>query len=137
MNPFRFIRGAAGLTNFENANCDDGNNNIELLSASVIGTSSIQEYIEDQRVPDPEKKVPYILMLARGRHENIPMDFDITNVEPFYKTALAFKILKRKPLSLSKALLCQELKRRNPVLKININNKKVKDLLSFLQMQRP
>jgi hypothetical protein len=70
-------------------------------------------------------------MLARGIHENVPMDIDITNTEPF-KTALAFNILKRKPLSLSKALLCQELKRRNPDRKININNKKVDDLFSML-----
>lgn len=119
----------AGLTN---ASCDNGNNNIELLPAAALGTSSIQEYIEDQRELDPDKKVPYILMLARGIHENVPMDVDIMNAEPF-KTALAFNILKRKPLSLSKALLCQELKRRNPDRKMNVNNKKVDDLFSLLK----
>ena len=137
----------AGLTD---ASCDNHNNTSiepssslatrrlvlvdeqQLIPAAALGTSSIQEYIEDQRELDPDQKVPYILMLARGIHENVPMDIDITNAEPF-KTALAFNILKRKPLSLSKALLCQELKRRNPVRKININNKKVDDLFSMLK----
>lgn len=71
-------------------------------------------------------------MLARGIHDNIPSDVDIMNSEPF-KKALELNILKRKPLSLSKVLLCQELKRKNPNRKVNINNKTIEELFGFLK----
>lgn len=91
----------------------------------------LQLYVEDQRQVEADKKMPYILMLARGLHASVPKEVDITNVEPF-KKALELNIVKKKPISLSKPLLCQEIKRRNPTKKLNINNNKVDDLFSML-----
>ena len=78
--------------------------------------------------------MPYILMLGRGIHDSVPNLVDISNIQPF-KKALELNVIKKKPLSLSKQLLCQELKRRNPGKKLNINNKKVDDLFSMLDTE--
>ena len=43
--------------------------------------------------------------------------------------------LKKKTISLSKPLLCQELKQRNSGKKLNINNKKMEDLFMMLREQ--
>eukprot|EP00557_Chaetoceros_sp_GSL56_P001198 CAMPEP_0176490482 /NCGR_PEP_ID=MMETSP0200_2-20121128/7893_1 /TAXON_ID=947934 /ORGANISM="Chaetoceros sp., Strain GSL56" /LENGTH=267 /DNA_ID=CAMNT_0017887789 /DNA_START=64 /DNA_END=868 /DNA_ORIENTATION=+ len=97
--------------------------------------SSLSLFIEDQRNIDRDKKMPYILMLGRGIHDSVPKLLDISNIQPF-KKALELNVIKKKPLSLSKQLLCQELKRRNPGKKLNINNKKVDDLFAMFWIQR-
>jgi hypothetical protein len=70
-------------------------------------------------------------MLGRGIHDSVPKQVDITIIQPF-KQALELNVIKKKPLSLSKQLLCQELRRRHPGKKLNINNNKVDDLFSML-----
>jgi len=110
---------------------DPNSNHVDESNSHTDGQSCLQLYIEDQRQVDADKKMPYILMLARGLHASIPKEVDITNVEPF-KKALEINIVKKKPIALSKPLLCQELKRRNPTKKLNINNKKVDELFLML-----
>ena len=107
---------------------DDPKHNVDDSNDSQ---SHLQLYVEDQSKVDADKKMPYILMLARGFHERIPKEVDISNVEPF-KKALELNIMKKKRISLSKPLLCQEIKRRNPMRKLNINNNKVEDLFLML-----
>jgi len=104
---------------------------------SVVDTSelnSVSMYVEDQRNVEPDKSMPYILMLARGIHEDIPKMVDISTGELF-KKALELNLLKKKAISLSKPMLCQELKRRTPQKKLNMNNKKVDDLFTMLDDQ--
>lgn len=97
--------------------------------------SSLQLFIEDQRQIDPGKKIPYLLMVARGNIELIPDAVDISEEEPF-KKAIGLGILKKKPISLSKQLLCQEIKRRNPSKKVNVNNKKIEELFAMIRDEK-
>jgi hypothetical protein len=48
------------------------------------------------------------------------------------KKALDLKVLKKKAIVLTKPMLIHKLKRRNPTLKLNANNKKGDDLFHML-----
>jgi hypothetical protein len=97
--------------------------------------SLLSLFVEDQQNVDRDKKMPYILMFGRGIHDSVPKQVNITNIQEPFKKALELNVIKKKPLSLSKQLLCQELKRRNPGKKLNINNNKVDDLFSMLHTE--
>jgi hypothetical protein len=69
--------------------------------------NSVRIYVEDQRNVDPEKVMPYMFMLGRGVHNEIPKEIDISSVE-ILKKALELKVLRKKAIILSKLMLIQE-----------------------------
>jgi hypothetical protein len=94
-------------------------------------TKSVRSFVEDQRNVDPDKVMPYIFMLARGVHDAIPREVDISGVDCL-KKGLEQKVLKKRAITLTKPLLCLELKRRDDKVKPNMNNKKVEDLFAMI-----
>ena len=85
----------------------------ERLVDTTVLNSSVKVYVEDQREVGPDKFMSYMFMLGRGVHKDIPKDIDISSVE-LLKKALDIKVLKKKAIILSKPMLLQELRRRNP-----------------------
>ena len=74
--------------------------------------------------------MPYMFMLARGIHKQVPKQVDLLHVEPF-KKALELGVLKKKSVTVSKHMVIQELLRRRNTRKLNSNNKKVDELFEM------
>jgi hypothetical protein len=104
---------------------------IVLNTSDIEPPSSVRAFVQDQNKLDAEKLMPYLFMLARGIHEDVPNMVDLTEVEPF-KKALDLNVLKKKPISLSKQIVIQELRRRKAFKKLNANNKKIEELFEML-----
>ena len=102
-----------------------------VLDTTEIEPNSLRLFVQDQNKLDAEKLMPYLFMLARGIHEHVPNMVDLTEVEPF-KKALELNVLKKKPISMSKQIVIQELKRRTAFKKLNANNKKIEELFEML-----
>ena len=93
--------------------------------------NSVRHYVNDQSKVDSDKVMPYLFMLARGVHKDVPKLIDLTNIAPFNK-ALELNLLKRRPISMSKKMVIQELSRRRSTNKLNANNKKFEELFDML-----
>jgi hypothetical protein len=109
----------------------DSPEEVPRVDDATMDLSSVRRFVEDQRNVDPDKLMPYIFMLARGVHDEIPKEIDISGVDCL-KKGLEQKVLKKRAITLTKPLLCLELKRRDDKVKPNMNNKKVEDLFAMI-----
>jgi hypothetical protein len=104
-----------------------------VFDTSEIVPNSIRLFFQNQnKLEDAEKLMLYLFMLVRGTHEDVPNMVDLTEVEPF-KKALELNVLNKKPISMSKQIVIQELKRRKAFKKLkNVNSKKIEELFEML-----
>jgi hypothetical protein len=110
------------------SSCDIANT-IHLDTTEVL--NSVRHYVQDQSKIESDKVMPYLFMLARGVHKDVPKVIDLATIAPFNK-ALELNVLKRRPISMSKKMVIQELSRRNATNKLNANNKKFEELFDML-----
>lgn len=110
---------------------NDDSPNSNNVSVTPAGVSKVRVYVEDKHNIEPDKVMPYMFLLARGIHEEIPHNIDISSVDCLEK-GLELKLLKKKAIVVTKPLVIQELKRRDETIKLNGSNKKLEELFSLL-----
>lgn len=99
----------------------------------VTGVTLLKNFVEDQSKVPADGKISYLLMVARGVVPGIPLQEDISNIEPF-NDGIKAKLCWRKNMKLYRDLMKKEIIRRNPNRhKLNFNNKKLVDLFAVLQ----
>ena len=101
-------------------------------SNDTTPVGALQEFIEDQRNVDPDKRNNYILMLARGLVDGVPDVVDLGDSDPF-KTAIQLGLEKKSSFNLVKKLICTEIFRQNSNRKTNIKNRKIDQLFDVMK----
>lgn len=112
-------------------NNDNRTQNSATNEDTLVGPGAVELFVQDQSKLDSDKIMPYLFMLARGIHVEVPMVADLQSMKPFEK-ALELGVLKKKSISITKPMVIQELRRRN-AKKLNVNNKKVDELFDVFK----
>jgi hypothetical protein len=69
-----------------------------VVDTTELNLSVLSMYVEDASNMEPDKVVQYMLMLARGTHDDIPKEVDISTVETL-KSAIDYKLVNKTHLS--------------------------------------